>query len=203
MSKIHSLKVEKLTGHEELKRLIRKKEKDLKVLNRVYFINYLYNECSVPEASEKFGITKQTGYIWPERWNERGYEGLKPRFAGRIPSKIADQEKSQLKEILKEMNNWTNIEVKNLIHDKFKVEYSLKQVGIILRNLGMKFGKPYPHDCRRPTDAKGQLKKNVKQALAENPTETGFLDESSPQNTVRLKDYAHSPDPLQRKIQAL
>jgi len=107
----------------------------------LHFINYLYNECSVPEASEKLGITKQTGYIWLERWNEGGYEGLKPRFAGGRPSKIADQEKSQLKEILKKRDDWANREVKNLVHDKFKVEYSLKQVGIILRNLGMKFGK--------------------------------------------------------------
>jgi len=140
MCKIHSLKVEKRTGNEELKMLIRKKEKDLKVLNRSYFINYLYNEYSVPEASEKLGMTKQTGYIWIERWNERGYEGLKLRFAGGIPSKIADQEKSRLKEILKERPNWITKEVKNMVHDKFKVEYSLKQVGIILRNLGMKFG---------------------------------------------------------------
>jgi len=33
LSKIHSLKVEKRIGHEELKRMIRKKEKDVKVLN--------------------------------------------------------------------------------------------------------------------------------------------------------------------------
>jgi len=97
MCKIHSLKVEKVTSHEELKMLIRKKEKDLKVLNRLHFINYLYNECSVPEASKKFGITKQTGYIWLERWNEGGYKGLKHRFAGGRPSKLTYQEKSQLK----------------------------------------------------------------------------------------------------------
>jgi len=75
---------------------------------------------------------------------------------GGRPSKLTDQEKRQLKEILKKRDNWINREVKNLIHDKFKVEYSLKQVGIILRNMGMKFGKPYPHDCRRPTYAEGQ-----------------------------------------------
>jgi len=43
----------------------------------------------------------------------------------------------------------------------------------------------------------------VKHALAENPTATGFLDESYPQNTARLKDYGHSPDLLQRKIQPI
>jgi len=36
-------------------------------------MNYLYNECSVPEASEKIGTTKRISYIWIERWNEEGY----------------------------------------------------------------------------------------------------------------------------------
>ncbi len=159
MSRSPSLKAEKWITREDLKKRIRKKEKNLKVLNRLHFINYLYNGCSIPEASEKLGITKQTGYIWLERWNKDGYEGLKPRFAGGRPSKLTDQKKSQLKEILNERDDWTTKEVKNLIQDKFSVEYSLKQVGIILRNLGLKLGKPYPQDYRRPADAEEQFKK--------------------------------------------
>jgi putative transposase len=159
MSRTPSLKVKKWITREELKKLIKKKEKDVKVLNRLHFMNYLYDECSVPEASEKLGVTKQAGYIWLERWNEDGYEGLKPRFAGGRPSKLTDQEKSQLKEILKERDDWTTKEVRNLIQDKFGVDYSLKRVGIILRDMGMKFAKPYSHDYRRPADAEDQLKK--------------------------------------------
>ncbi len=41
-------------------------------------MNYLYDRFSVPETSERLGITKQTGYIWLERWNEDGSKGLKP-----------------------------------------------------------------------------------------------------------------------------
>ncbi|MEN4018995.1 MAG: IS630 family transposase, partial [Methanobacterium sp.] len=63
MSRTPSLKVKKWITREELKKLIRKKEKDVKVLNRLHFMNYLYDECSVPEASEKLGVTKQAGYI--------------------------------------------------------------------------------------------------------------------------------------------
>lgn len=159
MSKSPSLKVRKWISSEELKERIRKKEKDVKVLNRLYFINQLYNGCSVPEASEKLGITKQTGYIWLERWNEEGYEGLIPRFSGGRPSKITDQERGELREILKERDDWTTKEVKNLIQERFNVEYSLKQVIIILRGLGLKFAKPYPKDYRRPADAEKQLKK--------------------------------------------
>ncbi len=153
------MKVEKWISGEELKKRIRSKERDVKVLNRLHFMNYLYNGCSVPEASEKLGITKVTGYNWLERWNKDGYEGLIPRFAGGRPSKLTDVEKSQLKYILAKRDDWTTKEIKNLIKKEFRVEYSLKQVGIILRNLGLKFGKPYPKDYRRPVDAEEQLKK--------------------------------------------
>jgi len=144
MTRTPSMKVEKWITGEELKKHIRLKEKDVKVLNRLHFMNYLYSGCSVPEASEKLGITKVTGYNWLERWNEEGYEGIIPRFAGGRPSKLTDQEKTQLKEILKKRDNWTAKEIRNLICQRFGVEYSLKQIRIILRNLGLKFRKPYP-----------------------------------------------------------
>ncbi len=142
MTRTPSMKVEKWITVEELKKRIKKKEKDVKVLNRLHFMNYLYSGFSVPEASEKLGITKVTGYNWLERWNEDGYEGIIPRFAGGRPSKLADQKKNQLKEILKKRDDWTTKEIRNLICKQFGVEYSLKQVRIILRNLGLKFPRP-------------------------------------------------------------
>ena len=63
MTRTPSMKVEKWITVEELKKRIRKKEKDVKVLNRLHFMNYLYSGLSVPEASEKLEITKVTGYI--------------------------------------------------------------------------------------------------------------------------------------------
>jgi len=113
MTRTPSMKVEKWITVEELKKRIRKKEKDVKVLNRLHFMNYLYSGLSVPEASEKLGITKVTGYIWLDRWNEDGYEGIIPRFAGGRPSKLTDEEKIELKEILKERDNWSTKESEN------------------------------------------------------------------------------------------
>lgn len=75
----------------------------------------MYDGCSVPKASEKLGITKQAGYIWLERWNKDAYGGLIPRFGGGRPSKITDKEKSDLKGLLKERDDWTTKEAKNLI----------------------------------------------------------------------------------------
>lgn len=159
MSRNPSMKVKKWITSEELKKKIRLKEKDVKVLNRMYFINYLYSGCSVPEASKKLGITKVTGYNWLERWNQDGYEGIIPRFAGGRPSKLTKNEKEELKELLKKRDDWTTKEILNLIKHEFNVEYSLKQVRIILKDIGLKFKKPYPKDYQRTEDAEEPLKK--------------------------------------------
>jgi len=43
------------------------------------------------------------------------------------------RKKNDLKELLKEIDAWATKEVINLIQEKFNVEYSLKQVIIILK----------------------------------------------------------------------
>ncbi len=80
-------------------------------------------------------LRKLQDILWLERWNENGYDGIIPSFAGGRPSKLTDEEKIELKEILKERDDWKTKEIRKLICDKFNVEYSLKQVGIILKKL--------------------------------------------------------------------
>ena len=88
-----------------------------------------------------------------------GYEGIIPRYAGGRPSKISEQQKSELEQILRRKESWTTKEIKDVISREFNVDYSLKQIYIILRDMGMNFGKPYPRDYRRPTNAEEMLKK--------------------------------------------
>jgi len=144
---------------EELNRKIKSVEKDVKILKRLYFIKFRYSGDSVEKASEKVGVTKRIGYIWQNRWNEMGYEGIIPRYAGGTPSKISEQQKSELEKILRRKESWTTKEIKDVISREFNVDYSLKQIYIILRDMGMNFGKPYPRDYRRPTNAEEMLKK--------------------------------------------
>ena len=58
MTRTPSMKVEKWITVDELKKTNKKKGKDVKVLNRLHFMNYLCSGLSIPEASEKLGITK-------------------------------------------------------------------------------------------------------------------------------------------------
>ena len=160
MSKPEKIPIQKLMGIEELNRRIKTIEKDTKILKRLYFIKFRYDGDSVEKASEKVGVTKRIGYIWQDRWNNKGYEGIIPRYAGGRPSKLTPQEKKELRQHLNQKENWTTREVKELILKEFKVDYTMKQIYIILRDIGMNFGKPYPRDYRRPQNAEEILKKN-------------------------------------------
>ncbi len=153
MARPENITIERHITAEELQKRIKSLEKDVKILQRLYFIKYRYEGVTVEEAAERVEISKPVAYIWQDRWNKEGYEGLKPKFAGGKPSKLSDDQKEQLKKILNKRDDWTTDEIKKLISDEFMVEYSLKQIRIILRKFGMKLAKPFPHDYRRPDDA--------------------------------------------------
>jgi putative transposase len=156
-----NITIERHITAEELQKRIKSLEKDVKVVQRLYFIKYRYEGVTVEEAANRVGISKPVAYIWQDRWNKEGYEGLKPKFAGGKPSKLSDDQKEQLKKILNKRDDWTTDEIKKLISDEFMVEYSLKQIRIILKKFGMKLAKPFPHDYRRPDDAEEILKKTT------------------------------------------
>ena len=41
-----------------------------------------------------------------------------------------------------------------LVNEKFNVNYSLKQIGIIVKKLGYNYSKTYPQFSKSPKDAK-------------------------------------------------
>jgi len=81
---------------EELRRRIKTLETNTKILQRLYFIKHRYDGKSVEEASRLVGVAKPVGYDWQERWNESGYDGLIPRYAGGRPSKLSDHQKREI-----------------------------------------------------------------------------------------------------------
>lgn len=112
MSRKEQIHIDKDLSERELLRLI-KTEKDAKILRRLYFIKFRYEGDSIQEASEKIGITKRSGYIWQDRWNKEGYQGLIPQYAGGRPSKLTDQQKAQLEQMLRQKDSWTSREVRD------------------------------------------------------------------------------------------
>jgi putative transposase len=159
MSKPEQIPIRRHESFDKLNKRIKTLEKDAKILKRLYFIKYRYAGESVERAARQVGIAKYVGYIWQKRWNEQGYAGLVPRYAGGRPSKLLEEQKEQLHALLKERDDWTTNEIREYIRSAFGVEYTLKQVRIILKNFGMRYAKPYARDYRRPADAEERLKK--------------------------------------------
>jgi len=144
---------------EELNKRIKKEEKSVRVLERLYFIKFMYKGDTIKEACEKVDISEPTGYSWLDSWNEQGYEGLVPNFSGGPKPKLVDADREELKRMLVEKDAWTLREVRELIREKFNVEYSEMQVWRILSSWNMHHAKPYVLDKRRPDDAETILKK--------------------------------------------
>lgn len=159
MGKTYVTDVKRWIPKKELVGKIKDKKVEARMLQRLLFIKYLYEGDSVPEAADKVEVTFPTGYEWRNRWNEDGYEGLIPAFAGGAPAKLSKQEKQELEQLLKQRDDWTTQEIRQLIIDQFDVEYTPRHVRRLLKSMGMKQGKPFQHDYRRPDDAEAQLKK--------------------------------------------
>lgn len=161
MANIEHIQIEKHMTFKELTKRIKRLEKDTMVLQRLFFIKHRYEGKSIEVASDLLGISRSTGYHWQERWNEEGYDGLIPKFAGGRPSKLSDREKIELKEILESGDNWTTKDVQILISKKFGADFSAKHVRDILKGYGMHHAKPYQFDYRKPNNAVEILKKKA------------------------------------------
>ncbi len=162
MSKPEQIPLQRHMSQEELQKRIKTLENDVKVLKRLYFIKYRYGGLTVEQASELVGVSKPVGYIWQSRWNEEGYEGLIPKYGGGRPSKLDQDQKDTLRQLLSQQDLWTTDEVRLLIEKQFNVEYTAKQIRIIVKNLGMRYAKPYTHDYRRPDNAEDILKNHTR-----------------------------------------
>ena len=159
MAKPEQIPIEHHLSSEELLKRIKSLEKDTRVLQRLYFVKHRYEGASVAESAKLVGTSKPVAYQWQERWNKDGYDGLIPRFAGGCPSKLLDEQKEELEEILHQRDDWSTKEVKELIFNRFNVTYTGKQILEILKKFGMHHAKPYSHDYRTPEDAEDHLKK--------------------------------------------
>lgn len=144
---------------EELNKIIKKEEKSVRVLERLYFVKFIYKGDTIKEACQKVNISEPTGYSWLDSWNKQGYKGLVPNFSGGPKPKVGEAEREELKRMLGEKDAWTLREVRELIKEKFNVEYSEMQVWRILTSWNMHHAKPYVLYKRRPDDAETILKK--------------------------------------------
>jgi putative transposase len=167
MARPEAIGIVKHISLEELNNIRPKTGKDAAVAARVQqrltFIRMRYLGYSVPEASEAAGMTFQTGYNIQKDWNEGGPAALCPKFGGGRPSKMTDEQKAELSDLLL-INPMDSKDVRAFIEDEYGISYSMKQTYVILSGMRLHHAKPYPEDHRRPDDAEDILKKDSRRA---------------------------------------
>ncbi len=132
---------------------------DTRLYQRLLFISHLYDGDSVPVAASKVKMARHSAYVWAYRWNEWGVEGLLDKARSGRPSKLSEEQKKELKELLELRDDWTTREVKNILEEDYSVRMTLNGVYRMLRAWGMNLCKPFVKDGRRPENAEEVLKK--------------------------------------------
>jgi transposase len=125
---------------------------------RLIFIRMRYRGYSVEEASSNTGFTLVTGYNVQKLWNEGGMAALEPKFGGGRTSRLTDEQRDELRDVLL-IAPMSTRDVHSYIMNEYGIEYTMKQVWEILTKMGLHHAKPYPQDHRRPDDAEDILKK--------------------------------------------
>lgn len=126
---------------------------------RLIAIRIISEGHSIAEAARIIGKSYQTVHRWAKTCESEGLEGLKPSFGGGRPSKLTYGQLIELDKIIEETPNMSMKDVHLIVNKKFDVDYSLKQIGKIVKKLGYNYSKAYPKFSKSPEDAEEQLKK--------------------------------------------
>jgi transposase len=147
----------------QLNKIIKKKKKELEIIDRLIFIRFLYKGKTVDETCDFMDISLSTGHRWLDRWNEEGCDGLFNRYSnGGRKSKLTENQFKLLDEMMQKDDYLTTKKMYQMIKDDFKVEYSLKRVREIAHKLGYSYKKGYMIYSKMHADAEDTLKKTSK-----------------------------------------
>jgi transposase len=160
----HGVEIADHLGIGDLNEIISECKTQIRFFKRLMFIKSLMQGSTIFEATEFVGYSERTGYNWLKSYNQKGLDGLVPNFGGGRPSFLTEEQLKELHEILKDKNsNFTIENTRMLIHEKFGIKYSYKQVWEITRKkLKLNYAKPSPKSQDRPKNRKELLKKKLK-----------------------------------------
>jgi putative transposase len=137
----------------------------IRLYQRLIFLKFIKKGFNIREASDFVGVVRQTGARWLKGYNNNGLDGLMPKFGGGRPSFLTDNQKDELRKIITSPDaNYSIMQIRNMIHDKYDVDYTYKQVWVIVRvKFGLNYTKPFPNYDNSPETAREDLKKTQQQ----------------------------------------
>lgn len=135
----------------ELRRLA-KASKDASRSRRLLSLAAVLDGMSREDAAKIGGMDRQTLRDWVHRFNAAGPDGLRDAWWSGPKPRLSPKQKAELTEIVETGPNpavdgvvrWRRIDLKNVIRQRFGVDYHERYVGTLLKELG------FSHMSARP-----------------------------------------------------
>ena len=191
MSINESLNQQEIT---DLKKELKKYKKEHDLYRRVLAVLMVKSGETRKKVAEYVDVHRNTVGTWVKNYDKMGIDGLKSDYSRcGAESRLTNEQLKELFETLIDPNeHYTLRDARNLIKDKYGIEYTPKQVWIITRKkLGLNYRKPYLVYDKAPENADEIFKKTSKIDL-ENEDLT-IEDESRAQNTTNSTRCFCSP----------
>lgn len=116
------------------------------------------------KVAELVGVKYNTIYRWAKLCEKYGIEGLKPNFGGGRPSYLTDEQKKDLDEYLSDKENLNYKDMHQIILSKYHVDYSMKQIGVLRKQLGYNYARRYPIFRQHSPEADEEFINDLKKA---------------------------------------
>ena len=144
----------------DLDMIIRELKNNCRMYKRFTFIRAVNNGKMVSEACDFLGISEPTGHRWLDDYNDKGPEGLYPKYenCGRH-SLLSDDQKDELDRILENEEYLSPQRAHEIIKRRYGIDYTFQNVKNILNELEYNKGKPFQKFDKKPENAEEMLKK--------------------------------------------
>lgn len=132
MTRKSKINVGKKTSPTEIKDELRKCKGTVRYYERLIAMEYILEGHTIKEASDFVNVSYKTVHRWAKICEEEGLKGLKPKFGGGRPSKLTFNQLVELDNYIMNNKCMTQTDVLKHIKDEYEIEYSLKQIGVIV-----------------------------------------------------------------------
>ncbi|MBU1335947.1 MAG: winged helix-turn-helix domain-containing protein [Alphaproteobacteria bacterium] len=133
-------------------RSLASRSKDVNQSRRLLSLAAVLDNMSRADAARMGGMDRQTLRDWVHRFNASGPDGLFDHWSAGPPSRLSEEQKAELVEIVQAGPNlavdgvvrWRRIDLQRVIKERFGVDYHERHVGALLKKLG------FSHMSSRP-----------------------------------------------------
>ena len=148
----------------DLKKELKKYKKEQDLYRRILAVLMVKSGETRKKTAEYIDVHRNTVGTWVKNYDKIGIEGLKSDYSRcGAESRLTNEQLKELFEILIDPNEqYTLRDARNIIKEKYDIEYTPKQVWVITRvKLGLNYRKPYLVYDKAPENADEIFKKNV------------------------------------------